>query len=411
MAAASLLTLAPLSLLYFLSPERTQHYARNREMDRVLSDDSAADRANQNTSLPSADSEPVRSVKNTFGGPVAGPRQSSTSLAMESTFEATGHSEEPVAEAHGTQVAMLRDSSVSDVGGAFVHSFREPATSASSDLSIAGMSNADLLAEVIPVTKLPAGESRPENNETQKGRSETTTQDLPVLADLLPDSSDATTYYDSTGHIALMDQQPVENKPVDEIVRNLTGKSSEIDRSVDSEQKDVQNGVTSDSRPRSSSRRKSRSEKEAEKDDANAVARAEAAAREGMLQKRQEDASETEDPLLEEVVLQSPVEKRRVNRIENVLAVTKAKGWPVALVRSDLPGDDWWVQQMIGIHGTAFSSRVNFGNEESIPGSAYRLVFVFLDSPDEVRRFRIAKQFSELPEGIRHSREFFFVRQ
>lgn len=115
--------------------------------------------------------------------------------------------------------------------------------------------------------------------------------------------------------------------------------------------------------------------------------------------------------MMEDIILQQPLESRPVERMENVVAVTKAKGWPVALVRSDLPDDEWWVQQMVGIRGNAFAARVNFGNEHSISGSVYHLVFVFLDSPDEVRRFRIAKQFKKLPEGIRHTREFTFVRR
>ena len=114
--------------------------------------------------------------------------------------------------------------------------------------------------------------------------------------------------------------------------------------------------------------------------------------------------------ILEDVILQQPLESRPVERMENVVAVTQAKGWPIALVKSDLPDDEWWVQQMVGIRGNAFSARVNFGNEHSISGSVYHLVFVFLDSPDEVRRFRIAKQFKTLPEGVRHTREFTFVR-
>ncbi|MCR9197178.1 MAG: hypothetical protein NXI04_00905 [Planctomycetaceae bacterium] len=113
----------------------------------------------------------------------------------------------------------------------------------------------------------------------------------------------------------------------------------------------------------------------------------------------------------EDVILQQPLESRPVSRVENIVAVTKAKGWPVALVRSDLPDDHWWVQQMVGIRGNAFAARANFGNENSIRGSVYHLVFVFLDSPEEVRRFRIAKQFKDLPEGIRRSREFTFTRR
>ncbi len=49
--------------------------------------------------------------------------------------------------------------------------------------------------------------------------------------------------------------------------------------------------------------------------------------------------------VLEDVILQQPLENRPVGRVENVVAVTRAKGWPIALVRSDLPDDFWWVQQ------------------------------------------------------------------
>lgn len=114
---------------------------------------------------------------------------------------------------------------------------------------------------------------------------------------------------------------------------------------------------------------------------------------------------------LEDVILQQPLENRRVDRVENVIAVTRAKGFPIALVRSDLPDDFWWVQQMVGIRGNAFAARANFGNESSLPGSVYHMVIVFLDSADEAHRFRIAKRFKDLPEGSRHSREFTFVRQ
>ncbi|MEQ9412137.1 MAG: hypothetical protein RIK87_30785 [Fuerstiella sp.] len=113
----------------------------------------------------------------------------------------------------------------------------------------------------------------------------------------------------------------------------------------------------------------------------------------------------------EDVILQHPLESRPVERVENLVAVTQAKGWPIALVCSDLPDDHWWVQQMVGIRGNAFAARVNFGNEDSISGSVYHMVIMFLDSPDEVRRFRIAKQFKELPEGIRRSRKFTFIRR
>lgn len=129
-------------------------------------------------------------------------------------------------------------------------------------------------------------------------------------------------------------------------------------------------------------------------------------------------AGEMEDPFSSEpnspivdVVLQQPFEQRPVQKVENLIATTQQPGWPIALVRSDIPGDAWWVQQMVGIRHRSFASRVNFGNNDSLPGSVYHLVIVFLDSADEARRFRIAKQFKDIPEGLRRSREYTFVRK
>lgn len=112
-----------------------------------------------------------------------------------------------------------------------------------------------------------------------------------------------------------------------------------------------------------------------------------------------------------DIIIQQPSERRPVSKVENLIATTQQPGWPIALVRSDLPDDFWWVQQMVGIQNRSFASRVNFGNDNSIPGSVYHLVIVFLDSADEARRFRIAKQFKDLPEGLRRSREYTFVRK
>lgn len=99
-----------------------------------------------------------------------------------------------------------------------------------------------------------------------------------------------------------------------------------------------------------------------------------------------------------------------MTQIEDLIAVTTARGFPVALVRSDLPDDFWWVQQGVGIQGNSFAARVNFGNTKSLPGTSYTLVFVFLDTQPEMHRFQLARQFKDLPEGLRRSREFRFVR-
>jgi hypothetical protein len=126
---------------------------------------------------------------------------------------------------------------------------------------------------------------------------------------------------------------------------------------------------------------------------------------------RTSHAQVREDPaVLEEVVIQTPREGHPVAQIEDVMAGTNARGWPVVLVRSDLPDDLWWVQQGVGIQRNTFAARVNFGNTRSLSGTSYRLVVVFLDSQDEMMRFRLARQFKELPEGLRRSREFRYTR-
>ena len=126
---------------------------------------------------------------------------------------------------------------------------------------------------------------------------------------------------------------------------------------------------------------------------------------------RTSHAQVREDPaVLEEVAIQTPREGHPVAQIEDVIAGTNARGWPVVLVRSDLPDDLWWVQQGVGIQRNTFAARVNFGNTRSLSGTSYRLVVVFLDSQDEMMRFRLARQFKELPEGLRRSREFRYTR-
>lgn len=128
--------------------------------------------------------------------------------------------------------------------------------------------------------------------------------------------------------------------------------------------------------------------------------------------KAEEPAAEEPDPnQFEDVLIQTPDPDLEVAQVENLVATTNAKGWPIALVRSDIPEDVWWVQQAVGIRGKSFAARVNFGNRDSLSGSAYKLVIVFLDSEEEVRRFRIAKQFEEIPKGVRRSREFTYVRK
>ena len=57
------------------------------------------------------------------------------------------------------------------------------------------------------------------------------------------------------------------------------------------------------------------------------------------------------------------------------------------------------------------AARVHFGNNDTFVGSPYVLTILMLDSAEEAVRFRAARQFKELPKGIRRSQVFHFVRQ
>ncbi len=188
-------------------------------------------------------------------------------------------------------------------------------------------------------------------------------------------------YYQATGHLAMANQPRVPD---------LAGPEAAP------AQRSVQNDSDSPAKKPSENRRGRKSKDEPKKPEAT--------------DSLDPDGSGMPETTIEDVAIQTPLETHRIGRVENVVGLTRAKGWPIALVKSDLPDDVWWVQQMVGVQGTSFAARVNFGNEYSISGSEYHMVIVFLDSPDEVRRFRIAKQFKELPEGVRRSREFHYIR-
>jgi hypothetical protein len=99
-----------------------------------------------------------------------------------------------------------------------------------------------------------------------------------------------------------------------------------------------------------------------------------------------------------------------VSRYEDMIATTKEFGWPVVLVRSEIEGDSWWVQQIVTRQGNIIAARVNFGNNDTISGHGFEVVVLLLDSSAEAVRFRTAREFKEIPPGVRRSRLLQYVR-
>jgi hypothetical protein len=270
----------------------------------------------------------------------------------------------------------------------------------------------------VPVDTTTTGSVIPEfqasdSNDNNDGKANDTSDLIEIPR--RPAVSDS--YYDATGHLAMSGQgqspDPLANAPI--AVARETGEP------VSKDQVAAHGNSTDDSKTKDSKRGSSR--RRGKKDDASAagdqsgddekmpVSRSDANPFLSNPLVRTKGVDDVDPALIQEVVINTPAENSHVNRVEDVVATTAAKGWPIALIRSDLPDDVWWVQQVIGIQGNSFGARVNFGNEHTVRGSAYRMVIVFLDSPDEVRRFRIAKQFKEIPAGVRRSREYNYIRK
>lgn len=230
-------------------------------------------------------------------------------------------------------------------------------------------------------------------------------QPSPAAAEIgvvaLPTRPDAgVSYYEATGHLALRTQAQVPDPLANHVASPAPPQEP---------QAVVDAGEVASEKSRKSKSRRSKSEEKKSAVTVSDLADSDPALLVDPPQAGIKVAA-VNDALMEEVVIQTPVESKLVSRVENVVALTRARGWPIALIRSDLPDDVWWVQQVVGIQGNSFAARVNFGNEYTLSGSAFSMVIVFLDSPDEVRRFRIAKQFKDIPEGVRHSREFHYIR-
>jgi hypothetical protein len=129
-------------------------------------------------------------------------------------------------------------------------------------------------------------------------------------------------------------------------------------------------------------------------------------------QQRAEPAAEEDPkPQLVGVKILSHPEGGVVPRLADIVAQTNTAGWPVVLVRSELDDESWWAQQSVGRQGQYIAARAHFGNEQSVRGSSFRMVILLLGTPEEAVRFQTARQFKEIPRGIRRSKEFRFVRQ
>lgn len=87
----------------------------------------------------------------------------------------------------------------------------------------------------------------------------------------------------------------------------------------------------------------------------------------------------------------------QAGRLQLVTGTIREGGIPVVLVRSDLPGEPWWVQgepQPAAKNG--FAAKAVFGSARTVPGAKFRVVAILAGPEDGP--FRTGQQIRELPD-------------
>ena len=110
-------------------------------------------------------------------------------------------------------------------------------------------------------------------------------------------------------------------------------------------------------------------------------------------------------PLMPLVVLAggapAPVEIKispRVGRTQDVVTTVTDSGLPMIVVKSDLPNEPWWVQNVPRSTGPKqFGVRLIFGNERTPPGSKFHVVALLLPNAASAAQYHVGQQLTELP--------------
>jgi hypothetical protein len=102
-----------------------------------------------------------------------------------------------------------------------------------------------------------------------------------------------------------------------------------------------------------------------------------------------------------------PSQDAKVEMMSEVTGKVLMRGWPMVLVRADLPDCLWWAQQWAEPTAAAgyFKAKVRFGNDKSKDGSRFRLVVVMAKSEEDAKRFQPGSSFKDLPEELPRSAE------
>jgi hypothetical protein len=87
----------------------------------------------------------------------------------------------------------------------------------------------------------------------------------------------------------------------------------------------------------------------------------------------------------------------QAGRLQVVTGTLREGGVPVVLVRSDMPGEPWWVQgEPLQTGRGGFSAKAVFGSARTVAGAKFRVVTILAGPADGP--FRTGQQIEELPD-------------
>jgi hypothetical protein len=105
-----------------------------------------------------------------------------------------------------------------------------------------------------------------------------------------------------------------------------------------------------------------------------------------------------------EAVVLSPKEGAKVSQTEELEGKLNTEGWPVVLVKPLVADEPWWVQSPVDeLNKGKFTTELRFGNEQTKPGTKFRVVIVVAKSKEEAFKFERGMTRAALPAGLPRS--------
>lgn len=105
-------------------------------------------------------------------------------------------------------------------------------------------------------------------------------------------------------------------------------------------------------------------------------------------------------------LITSPSPDAKVKTVTEVSGKMTSEGWPVVIVRSDLPNDQWWTQGQAKFgEGGSFTSTARFGNEKTQNGRGFLVAILTFPSAKAAEAFAPGTALETLPVGIPVSKE------